>query len=135
MPQNNTQRIVSRQAVDYTLLRALLAEAADSAAMNMPWYEKARLALKRKGIRYIDLAAVLGCTEGAVGHYLRGRREPTVETLRIIAEQAGLSLSEMVGDDPRFIADTDEKQLVDLFRGLAPEKRASLLSLIKALQD
>ena len=100
-----------------------------------PWYEKARLAIKAKGIRYIDIAAVLGCTEGAVGHYLRGRREPTVETLRIIAEQAGLSLSDMVGDDPRFIADADEKSLIDAFRGLDAEKRHSLLTLAKALKD
>jgi transcriptional regulator with XRE-family HTH domain len=100
-----------------------------------PWYEKARLALKAKGIRYLDLAAVIGCTEGAVGHYLRGRREPTVETLRIIAEQAGLSLSDMVGDDPRFIADADEKSLIDAFRKLDAEKRHSLLTLAKALKN
>jgi transcriptional regulator with XRE-family HTH domain len=116
------------------LLRALAGDPAAFPTMT-PWYEKARLALKAKGIRYIDLAAVLGCTEGAVGHYLRGRREPTVETLRTIAEQAGLSLSEMVGDDPRFIGDADEKQLIDIYRKLGDEKRRNLLALIKALKD
>lgn len=134
MSGNNTQRTVSGQESGYTLLRALAGNAAVFQTMT-PWYEKARLALKAKGIRYLDLAAVLGCTEGAVGHYLRGRREPTVDTLRIIAEQAGLSLSEMVGDDPRFIADPDEKRLIDTFRGLSDEQRRSLLVMVKALKD
>ena len=134
MLENHTQRIVPRQGPRYTLLRALVVAASESRVMT-PWYEKARLAIKAKGIRYIDIAAVLGCTEGAVGHYLRGRREPTVETLRIIAEQAGLSLSDMVGDDPRFIADADEKSLIDAFRKLDAEKRHSLLTLAKALKN
>lgn len=109
--------------------------ASQAQLMNQtPWYKKARDALKRRGVRYIDLAVVLGCTEGAVGHYLNGRREPSVETLRTIAEQAGLALSEMVGDDPRFIADEHEKQLIDVFRQLPADKQTHLLALIDSLK-
>ena len=100
---------------------------------HIPWYKKAKAALKSRGIRYIDLAAMLDCTEGAVGHYLNGRREPSVETLRIIAEQAGISLSELVGDDPRFIADISEKQLIDTYRRLDPEKRQHVLAILNEL--
>ena len=99
------------------------------------WYDKARAGLKARGVRYIDLATRLGCTEGAVGHYLRGRREPSVETLRIIAEAAGLSLSEMVGDDPRFVAESSEVRLIDAFRSLPEEKRQTILSLVESLTN
>ena len=98
------------------------------------WHQKAKEALKAKGIRYIDLAATLNCTESPVGHWLNGRREPDVETLRIIAREAGLSLSEMVGDDPRFVGDKAEKQLIDAFRSLTESQKNNILALITHLK-
>lgn len=58
-----------------------------------------------------------------------------METLRIIAQEAGISLSEMVGDDPRVISDQREKALIDVFRDLPADKQASLLNLLDSLKQ
>jgi transcriptional regulator with XRE-family HTH domain len=52
------------------------------------------------GVTQKMLAKALGCTRGAIGHYLAGRREPTLERFEIIAETLGLDTKWMVfGED------------------------------------
>ena len=103
--------------------------------MATHWYIKARSILKSKGLRYIDIAQALGVTESAVGHYLTGRREPTLEIIRKIAAMCGQSLSELVGEDPRFLVDENEKQLIDLLRKLSEAEKQAALKIIKALAE
>lgn len=98
------------------------------------WQKKAKWALKAKGLRYCDLAAALDVTESAVGHYLNERREPPLESIKIIAQVVGLSLSEMCGDDPRFVTHDTEKQLLDNWRQLSDEDQKNFLSLLQALR-
>lgn len=58
---------------------------------GMKWYEAVREHLKAKHIKQMDLAPILGVTtRGAVGHYLRGRREPSLEQFTLLAERIGL---------------------------------------------
>jgi hypothetical protein len=45
---------------------------------------------------------------------------------------AGLSLSEMVGDDPRFLVSDLDKALFDAVRPLPDDEKRALLALIKA---
>jgi transcriptional regulator with XRE-family HTH domain len=103
--------------------------------MQTHWYTKAKTILKQKGMRYIDIAQALGVTESAVGHYLTGRREPTLEVIRKIAGMCGMSLSELVGEDPRFVVDEKEKQLIDLIRQLSEPEKQAALKIIKALAE
>jgi len=103
--------------------------------MQAHWYTKARSILKSKGMRYIDIAQALGVTESAVGHYLTGRREPTLEVIRKIAAMCGMSLSELVGEDPRFLVDEQEKQLIDLLRQLSESEKQAALKIIRALAN
>jgi len=68
--------------------------------MKCNWIERARVRMKEIGLSQEMLANALGCTRGAVGHYLSGRREPSLERLGIIAETLGLDTKWMVfGED------------------------------------
>ncbi|MES9902587.1 MAG: XRE family transcriptional regulator [Sedimenticola sp.] len=51
--------------------------------------------MKMVGISQEALANALGCTRGAVGHYLAGRRNPTLSQLEVIADTLNL--------DPRLL--------------------------------
>ncbi|MBI2994642.1 MAG: helix-turn-helix domain-containing protein [Gammaproteobacteria bacterium] len=53
--------------------------------MNETWIDRARAQMRAGGISHQALADRLGCTRGAVGHYLSGRRRPSLKQLAEIA--------------------------------------------------
>ena len=97
------------------------------------WYDRARRALRGAGVQWQDIATATGVTPSAVGHWLSGRREPSVEELTTIAKMAGLSLDEMCGDDPRFLTTAVDKALFDATRGLTDDQKRVLLAAAEAM--
>ncbi len=59
--------------------------------MNLIWIERIRDRMQATGITQNDLARALGCTRGAVGHYLAGRRKPSLDQLEIMAKTLSVS--------------------------------------------
>lgn len=53
--------------------------------MKLNWFDRAKERMKLAGVSQEKIADVLGCTRGAVGHYLSGRRNPTLSQLETIA--------------------------------------------------
>ncbi len=53
--------------------------------MKQSWVDRVKERMKVAGVSQEVLAGVLGCTRGAVGHYLAGRRNPTLAQLEKIA--------------------------------------------------
>ncbi|WP_149807292.1 helix-turn-helix domain-containing protein, partial [Salmonella enterica] len=45
--------------------------------MKTPWNELAKARMKQIGLTQDKLAEALGKTQGAIGHWLNGRREPS----------------------------------------------------------
>jgi transcriptional regulator with XRE-family HTH domain len=71
-------------------------------ARDMKWYEVANDKMKRLGVTQEQLAVKIGVTRGAVGHYLRGRREPSLEQMKIISQFLHISMAELTGTaEPR----------------------------------
>ncbi|MES9881636.1 MAG: helix-turn-helix transcriptional regulator [Sedimenticola sp.] len=59
------------------------------------WIDRTKDRMKMTGISQEALANALGCTRGAVGHYLAGRRNPTLSQLEVIADT--------LNQDPRWL--------------------------------
>ena len=56
--------------------------------------------MAKLGLKQADLTDALGVkTRGAVGHYLAGRREPSIEQLAALAAKLQISLGDLVGTD------------------------------------
>lgn len=53
--------------------------------MNTSWADRAKSRMHAQGITQRALAAALSCTRGAVGHYLAGRRMPSLQQLELLA--------------------------------------------------
>ena len=54
--------------------------------MTETWMDRAKSQMQMLGTAQEELAVKLGCTRGAVGHYLAGRRTPTLSQLDKIAK-------------------------------------------------
>lgn len=58
------------------------------------WYEIAKKLMEAQGISQESMAERLGVTQGAVGHWLNGKREPKLEMInRLLAELGAPALS------------------------------------------
>jgi transcriptional regulator with XRE-family HTH domain len=56
------------------------------------WYDRARELAKSKNIKYKDMALILDITEGAISHYLNGRREPSILQYVTLARMLDVSM-------------------------------------------
>ena len=59
---------------------------------------------------------------------LAGKRPVNVAEAKVIAEFAGLTVAEMLGEDAYLIEVRDEIELVELYRLLTPKQRAEWLA-------
>ena len=61
------------------------------------WYMRANARAKRLGVTQVQLAKALGVeTRGAVGHYLTGRRQPSLSQVVALSNELGITLDEML---------------------------------------
>ncbi len=59
------------------------------------WYQTARKMVRDAGIPYAALMPALGVTTpAAVGHYLAGRRQPTPDQLKALADALGVRIDD-----------------------------------------
>ncbi|SDS02578.1 Peptidase S24-like [Halopseudomonas litoralis] len=56
----------------------------------MKWYEAAQARMKQEKISQEKLAEQLGVTQGAIAHWLKGRREPKLEVINQLLAYLGL---------------------------------------------
>ena len=75
--------------------------------MDGDWTGRARAQMRARGVSQQDLSRLLDCTRGAVGHYLSGRRHPSLEQMETIAKVLGVDLLWLLrGDPPGGVADS-----------------------------
>ena len=102
----------------------------------MDWRIKLKRALRSRKITYEVIGNLCGVTVPAVGHWLAGRREPPLKALRIMAEQAGMTLNDLFNEDSRFlIVDLQEIAMIEALRKVPPERKALVPKLIESLHD
>lgn len=96
--------------------------------MQKPWYETAKLLMKAKGIPQASMAKALQVTPGAVSHYLNGRRECSLDQIKLIAAHLGVELGELL--DPRELFYLEYRK--DRYTALDREHMVPLISWDRA---
>lgn len=96
------------------------------------WALIAKSLMAEKGIIQEDLKSIFEVgTRGAVGHYLSGRREPSVVQIMRLAKRLGVTTSELVGEMP--LADSQYTQeILQLVRAVGRGNAPVLLAVIRA---
>jgi len=105
----------------------------DNSVIQPRWAVIAVGLMRDKGLTQEDLKEVFGVTtRGAVGHYMRGRREPSVDQLIELSRKLGVTLSELVGEIPISESPSDTQQISALLREIDQDKLPMLLAMIEA---
>ncbi|WP_196245019.1 helix-turn-helix domain-containing protein [Xenorhabdus bovienii] len=100
----------------------------------MTWFDMAKDQMKVVGITYDKLAEHLGVTRGAVGHWLNGRREPSLKEIAAILGFIGINRVILNSDGT--ISTVDQQPLNDLNSKPQPtltKEQAKLLELFDSL--
>ena len=63
----------------------------------MNWQTRTKALMKRRNITQDDVAAYFGVTRGAIGHWLSGRRQPSVDEFNKLATFLGSTVTELLG--------------------------------------
>jgi len=96
------------------------------------WARATRDWMRDKEITQGELATSLSITEGALSHWLTGRREPKVEKIQELANIIGISLSALTGETSP-IASIKERELIERYNSLSHGDRLIIDALLKSL--
>ena len=94
------------------------------------WWKTLRADFKRLRMTNAFIASEMGVSEGAVSHWLRGFREPSVDVISRLCALAGRSVAEVMSDDPYWITNPSERALLDAWRTLPDSQRSAFLTII-----
>lgn len=100
---------------------------------KMHWYERAAALLENKGVSRAEIGRRLGITGQAVSLKLQGERPTYVPEVRVFAEFAGVSVSELLGEEAYLIEARDEIEMIELWRLLTAEQRGQVLGIVRSL--
>lgn len=92
---------------------------------------------KEKNISQSKLAEEINLSNGAIGNYEQGLREPDISTLIALADYFGVSIDYLVEHSPAGSSDNpftaDELELIGEYRKLDAADQARLFKIVKAL--
>jgi transcriptional regulator with XRE-family HTH domain len=100
----------------------------------MAWFEKAANLIDARGVKRAEIGRRLNITGQAVTLKLQGKRPTNVKEAQVFAEFAGVSVSEMLGDEAYLIEARDEIEFIELFRSLSAEQRKRLMEYAKFMR-
>jgi len=96
------------------------------------WALRAKLLMRDQRVTQESLAKMLGTTRGAVGHYFRGRREPDIDTLVIIAKALGVTVSHLTGELPLSDDPQAAREVEQLVQSLPADSLPLILDMLRA---
>lgn len=98
------------------------------------WYEAALQKAQERGMSRKDLVnqliTKLDAAPATAYSWLNGSREPGLDVIRRIAREViGVSVGELIEDDPYFLTDDSERAWLDAFRLLSEADKQLLIQL------
>lgn len=95
------------------------------------WWEVLRDRFQELRVSQVQLGKELGVPKQTVGAWLTGRREPPLSTVQWLCDRAGVSIAQVIADDPYVVTNPVERELLDLWRSMTETERAALALITK----
>lgn len=92
--------------------------------------------IKDKGIKKINLAKAVEVSSGTISDWLKGRSYPRFDKIRAIAEYLNINTSDLT-EASSFSnrPSKEEQEFLDLFNGIADEKKELVINLLRCLKE
>ncbi len=104
----------------------------------MEWYDYVKVLMKHKGVTQEDLMPVFGVkTRGAVGHYLLGRREPSLKQIKAVAAHLNVSIASLVDseNEASLMEGAYYDELNNISSTLTPDSKSKLMDMAELLRS
>lgn len=86
----------------------------------------------QRGWSVYELAQEFGITQSTLSSLNKRGNPPKLDTLECICEAFGITLAQFfMEDEEQEMLSANEKELIDLYRRLTPEKQRALIELLK----
>lgn len=86
----------------------------------------------QRGWSVYELAQESGITQSTLSSLNKRGNPPKLDTLECICEAFGITLAQFfMEDEEQEMLSANEKELIDLYRRLTPEKQRALIELLK----
>lgn len=89
--------------------------------------------LRERGWTEYKLSKECGLAQSTIGNIFRRNTVPTIETLEIICNGFGITMSQFFADDNMVEMSSDMKELFDCWVSLTPEQKSAALHMLKAM--
>lgn len=93
---------------------------------------KAETKREQAGKSYADLARALGMKRQGVGHWFRGRGEPSVQQMKVMAEELGCHWLELADENTTVVYAEEERKRLERMRKLTPEALVMLDAFLES---
>lgn len=97
------------------------------------WAVIAESLMEAQGVTQEDLIKTFQVTtRGAVGHYMRGRREPSIEQIARLASKLGVTVSQLIGEIPLAPDHSDRQEISRLLEQIDSADMPLLRAMLEA---
>ena len=97
------------------------------------WHEKAKRLIKQNKITQEAVGEALGIKKASANHKINGVRPTSTREMAIIAGLVGLTLDELLCDDPDYPKATRDVEIMRLLRDIDPSDKESFIKMLKGL--
>lgn len=89
-----------------------------------------------KGWTIYELAKQASVSQTAIRHWRDGEATPSLVLLEAICSAFRITLIDFLADDKdaKTVLNAEQRELVDLWNGLSPEQRSSILNLMRSFK-
>jgi transcriptional regulator with XRE-family HTH domain len=97
---------------------------------HIPWYVVATRLRKEQKLTLQKIADHLGVAKSTVGHWLTGHNPAPLLAIQEIALMLGTTEIKLLADDPFYISDPVEQDLIKKLRDVPDEQRDVVLQML-----
>lgn len=95
------------------------------------WRDRAKTQMQKANLTQDDVAELLGLTQGAIAHWLKGRREPRVSEFIAFAAAINCSPDWLLSGDPDLLGLTEEAiNVAKEFQELPPDDKKLVVRVL-----
>ena len=97
--------------------------------------ERIKTLMEQRGWSAYRLSKNCGLSENTIATILKRNSLPSISTLEAICKGFGITMSEFFAEGDLIEVSPDTKQLIDYWSGLSVEQKASVLELVKNMNQ